>query len=144
MSGFTYHIPGMIDIVVASTFNKNLNRRTKKMSAEDYLSTLRGDGDEEMETIEDVEEETMENGAESDGEDNDFGASNTALTDEEKMRIMREQMGDEYVIEDLQPEKKQTYTQEEIRSLTDTKNLFQSPLFRFSVCIPNYCLNLMA
>ncbi|KAG2386191.1 hypothetical protein C9374_002637 [Naegleria lovaniensis] len=45
-------------------------------------------------------------------------------------------MGEEYVLDDdsakTQQKKQQHYTQEEIRNLTDTKNLFQSPLFRFS------------
>ncbi|KAL9646720.1 hypothetical protein ABK040_001142 [Willaertia magna] len=100
---------------------------------EDYLSTLQSkNNDEEGWTVvgsenneDNMEEETIETVV------GDHFPENRPLTDEEKVRIMREQMGDEYVLDD-EPETKKQYTQEEIRNLTDTQNLFQSPLFRLS------------
>ena len=110
--------------------------------SDDYLSSL-GTKDEEEETNieEDVVEEEQVTQDDDDGFkpaemlDEEFGGEDSGLTDEEKIRIMREQMGDEYVIDDKKQEKRSHFTQEEIRNLTDTKNLFQSPLFRFSVSV---------
>jgi len=78
-------------------------------------------------------------------DDDDFPESKP-LSDNEKVNIMRQQMGLQPIDSSVQQQQSQQqqgehqYTQQEIRSLQETQNLFQSSLFRIAVCVlQQYC-----